>query len=614
MAPSLSLSLGLVSVLLVVKSSASLSDYAPNVTACPDISLVRTFTPTSQILNPSELSFVAGRESSIIPQSWQSWLGNGSEIGYNTSAFFEFARVGLAFSGGGYRASQFGAGVISALDARNSTAVAAGTGGLLQVATYLSGLSGGSWLTAGLYMNDFPMVQDMVLGSQPGWLLQEDLLDPDGSLGIVDVLEYFDAIDQSVDAKAAAGFNVTIGDAWARALSYHFLTGTDLSNFFDTSSHGAGQLWSQIASAIFFTNHQAPFPLVVLNSNGTFDLTTESIPLDSPVYEVSPFEFTSFDPDISAAAELSYIGTSLFAGVPVDNASCVTGFDQAGFVIGTSSNIFAVSWEQLYSTLSAGDTEVELVQALLGEPIEGESPGDAAVSKWPNPFWGMAPSNVAATNAELQLIDGGSNGENIPLNPLLVKAREVDVIIAVDGSSDTDDNWPNGLALLFSAERLSTLLGDSHQQLPELPSSTDDFIAQGLNLRPTFFGCNSTDVPLIIYLPNSPPLTGDAPFCNAPTTQLQFETSETQTILDQTYINTIGGFVPNTNLPDPNWGRCLQCATVDRSRLKATPIIDRSAFCTTCFTQYCYDPANITNSSELPNRNLTYAGPAVSLL
>lgn len=224
MAPSLSLSLGLVSVLLVVQSSASLSDYAPNFTVCPDISLVRTFTPTSQILNPSELSFVAGRESSIIPQSWQSWLGNGSAIGYNTSAFSSFARVGLAFSGGGYRASQFGAGVISALDARNATAVAAGTGGLLQVATYLSGLSGmfiilcihfgiasecsrigGSWLTAGLYMNDFPMVQDMVLGSQPGWLLQEDLLDPDGSLGIVDVLEYFDAIDQSIDAKAAAG-------------------------------------------------------------------------------------------------------------------------------------------------------------------------------------------------------------------------------------------------------------------------------------------------------------------------------------------------------------------------------------------------------------------------
>ncbi|KAJ4487748.1 phospholipase B [Lentinula aciculospora] len=607
MAPSLGFSHVLAFVLLAVKSSASLSDYAPTLTDCPDSPLVRTFTSTSQVLNPSESNFVASRESSIIPQSWQSWLGNGSAIGYDTTAFSGFARVGIAISGGGYRASQFGAGVISALDARNATAVSAGTGGLLQVATYLSGLSGGSWLTAGLYMNGFPMVQDMVLGSQPGWLLQEDLLEPAGSDGLIDVLEYYDAIDRSVDAKANAGFNVTIGDGWARALSYHFLSETNLSNFFDTSSHGAGQLWSQISNAAFFTNHQAPFPLVVLDSNGTFDLTTESIPLDLPVYEVSPFEFSSFDPDVSAAAELSYIGTSLFQGVPVDNAACVTGFDQAGFVIGTSSNIFA-------SLLFADTVEVELLQTLLGEPIEGESPEEAVVSKWPNPFRGLASSTfVDSSNAELQLIDGGSNGEGIPLNPLLVKTREVDAIVAVEGSSDTDDNWPNGLSLLFSAERLSTLLGDSHQQLPELPSSTDDFVAQGLNLRPTFFGCNSTDTPLVIFIPNSPPFTGDAPFSNAPTTQVQFETTETQTILDQTFINTIGGYVPNTNSPDPNWGLCLQCAAIDRSRLKTTRTIDRSSFCTTCFNQYCYNPSNITSSSELPNRNLTYAGPASSL-
>ncbi|KAJ3744845.1 phospholipase B [Lentinula detonsa] len=613
MAPSLSLSLALVIVLLSGKSTASLPSYSPSLTACPDTSLTRTFTATSQELNPFESDFIAARESSVIHQSWQSWLKNGSAIGYNTTAFSNFARVGLAFSGGGYRASQFGAGVISAIDARNATAVAAGTGGLLQVATYLGGLSGGSWLTAGLYMNDFPMVQDMVLGSQPGWSMQEDLLEPEGSAAIINTLQYYSALDQSVDAKAAAGFNVTIGDGWARALSYHFLSGTNLSNFFDTSSHGAGQLWSQIANADFFNNHQAPFPLVVLDTNGTFDLTTESIPLDLPVYEVSPFEFASFDPHISAAAELSHIGTSLFEGVPVDNASCVTGFDQAGFVIGTSSNIFAVSREDQLSLLSVDTTEIELLQSLLGEPIEALNPAEAVVSKWPNPFLGIA-STTYSSNAELQLIDGGSNGENIPLNPLLVKAREVDVIVAVDGSADTNDNWPNGLSLLFSAERLSTILGDSHQQLPEVPSSTDDFVAQGLNLRPTFFGCNSTDTPLIIYLPNSPPVTGDAPFCNAPTIQSQFEVNETQTILDQTYFNTVAGFVPNANSPDPNWGRCLQCAAVDRSRFKVTPTIERSAFCTTCFTQYCYNPSNITSSSELPKRKLTYAGPASSSL
>lgn len=70
-------------------------------------------------------------------------------------------------------------------------------------------------------------------------------------------------------------------------VSYHFLSGTTESNFFESSSHGAGQLWSQIADATFFTEKQAPFPLVVIDTNGTFDLTTETTSLALPVYEVS---------------------------------------------------------------------------------------------------------------------------------------------------------------------------------------------------------------------------------------------------------------------------------------------------------------------------------------
>lgn len=143
MTPSSALFLGLHLALSIGHSSTSLLDYAPSHTACPQNPLVRTFTATEQVLNPLETSFVSARENTIIPGSWHSWLGDGSAIGYNTTDFTDhFARVGIAFSGGGYRASQFGAGVISALDGRNATAVAAGTGGLLQVASYLSGLSG----------------------------------------------------------------------------------------------------------------------------------------------------------------------------------------------------------------------------------------------------------------------------------------------------------------------------------------------------------------------------------------------------------------------------------------------------------------------------------------
>jgi hypothetical protein len=33
------------------------------------------------------------------------------------------------------------------------------------------------------------------------------------------------------------------------------------------------------------------------------------------------------------------------------------------------------------------------------------------------------------------MVDGSEDGQNIPLQPLLVKAREVDVIIAIDAVS-----------------------------------------------------------------------------------------------------------------------------------------------------------------------------------
>jgi lysophospholipase len=79
----------------------------------------------------------------VIKQAWTDWIGDGSALGYSLSDFnSNYARVGIAISGGGYRAAQYGAGVLSGLDARNSSAKAAGTGGLVQVTTYLSGLSG----------------------------------------------------------------------------------------------------------------------------------------------------------------------------------------------------------------------------------------------------------------------------------------------------------------------------------------------------------------------------------------------------------------------------------------------------------------------------------------
>ncbi len=59
------------------------------------------------------------------------------------------------------------------------------------------------------------------------------------------------------------------------------------------------------------------------------------------------------------------------------------------------------------------------------------------------PFQGINPGVYQDSNSTwLELVDGGLNKENLPLGPLLVKARHLDVIVAVDASSDDSDNWP----------------------------------------------------------------------------------------------------------------------------------------------------------------------------
>ena len=158
---------------VVYALNGSVADYAPLVNQpCPNVTtdpLLRVFTPKNQSLHPLEEEYVDTRLTTVIPEAWNDWIGNGSAIGYNLSEFVttsasggsggggngtnggaganatgNFPKIGLAVSGGGYRAAQYGAGVLSALDARNDSAKAAGTGGFLQVTSYLSGLSGTS--------------------------------------------------------------------------------------------------------------------------------------------------------------------------------------------------------------------------------------------------------------------------------------------------------------------------------------------------------------------------------------------------------------------------------------------------------------------------------------
>ncbi|KIJ68152.1 hypothetical protein HYDPIDRAFT_173810 [Hydnomerulius pinastri MD-312] len=614
-------------LVLSLLCTSPITDYAPTINApCPQTSnnvLVRTFTPQKQSLNAEEVSYISARESSVIPKAWSDWVGDGSAIGYSLSQFKgSLPRIGIAVGGGGYRAAQFGAGVFSALDARNDTAKKAGTGGLLQVASYLVGSSGGSWLTGSLALNDWPSPSSLVYGdgkSLSGWMLDLDLIAPSSiNLGDVDNQEYWGSILASVEAKAKASIDTSVTDLWGRMIAYHFLNGTTRSNFYTNNiDHGAGQLWSQIPILSSYENQSMPFPIVVADSQPSGSSASSPSSLESVVYEMTPLEYGSWDPNLSAMAPIAYAGTHLTNGLPTNPSACVTGFDQVGFVMGTSSSFFNEVLDESngnFEGFDDGNGDEEGMNFLYEQLSSAVQSRALNVANWPNAFQGVNPATFQDSSSEwLSLVSGGFNHEQVPLGSLLTKARGVDVVVAIDASSEDPNRWPNGTSLLTTSQRISSVLSASHQTLPPIPSSAQDFVSTGVNQRPTFFGCNISqepaEYPLVIYLPNSPPLDGSAPASNTGDLQLSYSPLFTAVLSNQAFTNTLSGFTPNTTSPDPSFGKCLQCAALDRARLKITPTLARSNFCAKCFSQYCYDPSNPPSGSEIKGRDYVFADP-----
>jgi hypothetical protein len=60
------------------------------------------------------------------------------------------------------------------------------------------------------------------------------------------------------------------------------------------------------------------------------------------------------------------------------------------------------------------------------------------------PFYNLSgKANFEDLNSEwLELIDGSSNGENVPLGQQFVRARGMDVVVAIDASADLATSWP----------------------------------------------------------------------------------------------------------------------------------------------------------------------------
>lgn len=491
-----------------------------------------------------------------------------NEFQNNASAL---PNIGIAVSGGGYRALMNGAGFLAAADDRtiNSTN-AGGIGGLLQSATYLAGLSGGGWLVGSIYANNFSTVQDLQTGSSGSDIWQFDrsiFQGPESSgLSILNTADYFSTFIDEVQDKRSAGYNASLTDYWGRALSFQLVNSTD---------GGPSFTFSSIALQDEFTSGEWPFPVLVADSRAP---GTTIVSLNSTVFEINPFEIGSWDPTTYAFAPTRYAGSNFTAGTIPSDLDCVSGFDQIGYIMGTSSTLF----NQLLLNFNTSSIPSILSDALTTILTDlGKDYND--VAQWqPNPFLHFNnDTNRAAQSAELTLVDGGEDLQNIPLYPLIQPVREVDVIFAVDSSADTS-NWPNGTALVATYQRSLNATIENGTAFPSIPSQ-NTFVNLGLNTHPTFFGCDAKNMsgpaPLVVYIPNAPYIVQS----NVSTFDLQYNLTQRNAIIQNGYdVATLG----NGTL-DSQWGTCVGCAILSRSWTRTNTQVPSA--CTDCFNRYCWD-------------------------
>lgn len=96
--------------------------------------------------------------------------------------------------------------------------------------------------------------------------------------------------------------------------------------------------WSDIKNTAAFQNSQIPFPLIIATSLRPNELVPELV--NGTIYELSPFEFGSWDEGVPYFLSTENIGTAMIAGKPPGLTECVFFFDVAAFFMGTSSSLF----------------------------------------------------------------------------------------------------------------------------------------------------------------------------------------------------------------------------------------------------------------------------------
>lgn len=310
--------------------------YAPAIVDCPSS---RPTIRSAATLSQDETDWLSKRRAATV-QPMADFIDRAGISGFNGKDYINnlsnnvsaLPNIGIAMSGGGYRALMNGAGFIAAADDRTpGSTEKGGIGGLLQATTYVAGLSGAGWLVGSLYSNNFSTVVDLMDGSSGSavWDFENSIFEgPKEGIAVISTVSYWSDVRDAVTSKADAGFQTSVTDYWGRALSYQLINDTD---------GGPAYTWSSFAQDEQLTSGSIPMPMIVADGR---DPGVAIVSLNATNYEINPWEMGSFDPTVFGFAPTEYLASNFSAGVVPSGGSCVQGFDNAGYMMGTSSSLF----------------------------------------------------------------------------------------------------------------------------------------------------------------------------------------------------------------------------------------------------------------------------------
>jgi lysophospholipase len=529
-------------------------EYSPAKSKCPEAksSLVRDAGRISDL----ERTYISQRTKHPKTGALTEWFESLSPKGSDLFSKAEIPLIAFSSSGGGYRSMLISAGVIQAMDNRDSkTAVS----GLYQSVAYHAGLSGGSWLLGSLVGNGFETISTLSKELwEPG--LEKNALSPLSPENL-DASPDLARVKQDMLEKASLSPVVT--DVWGRFLEFQTISqkpGRGLGK-------GIAHLFSDVKHLDAFKSYEMPFPIItalgVENINGSIC----DAPDNATAYEWSPYEFGSWDKGVKAFMSTEFLGTEMVDGQP--SGECEKRLDQMSYIMGTSSAKF---------NEECGGSLLSVIYSAL-EPLvkPAQKPANDALSKrrnifspWQNPFFKRANSPKVSEYKELFLVDGGQANQNNPLWPLIQPQRGINVIIVSDNSADTDDNWPNGTEIRHTYDLAKS---SGLTRMPWVPDA-NTFIANNLHKRASFFGCRNTNLTTIVFLPNTNYTSFES---NPASSKFDYTKEETREMIKNgNLVATQGG--------DKEWPLCLACGIMHKRHTSQLP-----HECKACLEKYCVD-------------------------